>query len=201
MQVASEAGAPTSRLSWRVIVAVGLTSMSLLLLVVPGEMVMPGLDLTALLPGGCSRGQGILTFLALLIVGFALSLTFIVAGVIGIVLTVSRRRGGVTTLILVNAIVATVFLTPPLTFSAGDFLSWNDLVLGGFLDIAPGFLALGSAVLLLSTLRRLSRRFAATLIVSCLLLLPGAAGLTVFAIDVAAGGVHQTQNSPTGARC
>lgn len=201
MQAATEAGARMPPLPPRVIVGLCLAGVTLLLLVVPGDMILPILVLPAPHVGGCFNPLAGLFMVIVFGLGFLLSLLLIGVGTVGIVLATKRVRGGLITAVLVDAVIATLFLASPLSFTPGEFASSSELMRNGVFYMLFALVPLASAVLLLTPKPyRSSRAFVVTLIVACLLLLPGAGGVTAFAIEVMGSGVHQTQTTPTSSQ-
>src|SRR5690348_13597896 len=186
------------RLPLRATLGLIATGISLVILVFPGDMILPLFALMPVTPhmGGCANFLAPLVALAFFGLGILLSLGLIVVGIVAIVLTALRVSGGPTMAVVVNAIVATLLLVMP--FSLGDpgRLDQSELGLAVLMAIAA-VIPLAGALLLLG--RSPSRTYVATLVTAAVLLLPGAAGLTVLALDLGGIAVLQTQaTTPAG---
>lgn len=189
------------RLSVRAVLGLVATGITLLLLVFPGDMVLPLLALTPVFPhmGGCANFLAPLVALAFFGVGILLSFALIVTGIVAIVLTALQVRGGSAIAVVLNAIVATLLLVTPLSMGSPGGLDQGMLGLAVLTAAAAVFPLAGTVLLSTRSLYRSSRAYVATLIVAVVLLLPGAAGLTVLALDLGGIGVFQTvTTTPVG---
>lgn len=189
------------RLPLRAILGLIATGISLLILVFPGQMILP---LYALMPftphmGGCANFLAPFVFLFFFGLGILASLALICTGITAIVLTALRVAGGSATAVLVNAIVATLLLVVPLSMGGPGGLDQTFVGLAVLTAAAAVFPIAGTLLLSTRALYRSSRTYVATLVVAGVLLVPGAVGLTVLALDLGGIAVFQTQTTtPAG---
>jgi hypothetical protein len=189
------------RLPLRATLGLIATGISLVILVFPGDMILPLFALMPVTPhmGGCANFLAPLVALAFFGLGILLSLGLIVVGIVAIVLTALRERGGPTMAVVVNAIVATLLLVMPFSLGGPGGIDQSGLGLAVLTAVAAAIPLAGALFLLGRSLYRSSRTYVATLVTAAVLLLPGAAGLTVLALDLGGIAVLQTQTTtPAG---
>jgi hypothetical protein len=197
MQSAGVLVARKPRLPLRVILGLCATGVSLFILVIPGEMILPAFALEPLYPrmGGCANFLAPLVFLVFLALGVLISVGLIAVGVTAIVLAARQARGGVATAVVVNAVVAMLLLVMPLSAGGSGTVDQSSLGLYVLSAACAVFPLSGTILLLGPSYYRSPRRFAVTLITAVVLLLPGAAGLTLLGLDL--GGVVSHAPSAT----
>jgi hypothetical protein len=185
------------RLPLRVILGLCATGVSLFILVFPGEMILPAFALMPVFPrmGGCANFLAPVVFLAFFALGVIISLVLVVVGITAIVLTAKRVRGGLTTAVVVNAVVAMLLLVTPLSAAGSSTLDQGTLALYTLAAVCAVFPLAGTILLLAPALHGSSRRYVATLIATGLLLLPGAAGLTVLGLDLGGAAVFPASST------
>jgi hypothetical protein len=175
-------------LTRRIKFGLGATAVTLVLLVFPGQMVLPLYALLPLMPrmGGCANFLAPVIFIIFIGAGFLLSVVLIIIGIVAIVLAAVRKRIGLVGAVLVNAAVVSLLLLTPLDFPAsGDPGAFGLYVLLAICALIPA----AAMVLLLSrTVFRSwwhsSRPFIATAVAAGLLVLPGAAGTVALGFQV-----------------
>lgn len=182
------------RLSWRIKAGIGATILSLLALVVAGQMELPLSALTLLMPrpGGCFNPGAIPAVIAFGL-GFLMSAALILIGIIGLVMVGLGVRAGLVIAVVINAIVATLLLIPSITWGSAP----PDLELFGTLAACALAPAAGIVLLLKPSAFRSSKSFVATVIVAGVLLVPGALGGVALGLELA--GVAVTQPAQTQA--
>jgi hypothetical protein len=171
-------------------------------------MVLPLIPLMSLTPhvprGGCFNLLAAPITLAFFGAAFVISLMLIAVGISAIVLAALQARGGITTAVIVNVIVATLLLAVPLGLIESGPLDSGSRELAALLAGSAVFPLAGASLLLSRSLYRSSRTFVATLVVAGLLLVPGVASLAGFGLDLAGVAVFSAASSSTGgqaARC
>ena len=185
------------RLPLRVIIGLCATGVSLFILVLPGELILPAFALTPLYPrmGGCANFLAPLVFVAFLALGVVISLALIGVGITAIVLTATRVRGGLATAVVVNAIIATLLLVMPLSEPGRGGLDEGSLGLYTLAAVCSVFPLAATILLLAPSLYRASRTYVAMLIATGLLLLPGAGGLTVLGLELGGAAVFSAPST------
>jgi hypothetical protein len=183
------------RLPLRVILGLCATGVSLFILVIPGELILPASALEPLYPrmGGCANFLAPVVFLLFFALGILISLGLIAVGITAIVLAALRARGGLATAVVVNVVVATLLLVFPLSAGGLGGVDQSSLGLFALLAACAVFPLSGTILLLGPSYYRSPRTFVVTLVAAVVLLLPGAAGLTVLGLDL--GGV--VSHTPT----
>ena len=163
------------------------TAGSVLILVFPGLLELPivivdplvqavGSQCPSLLGGAIRLGVDV-------VLGFLISLLLITVGVAALAMIGRRARTAFTVGVVFNTIVASLLLTTSMTVPWGSYEGGQWLV--EMLSLC-GLVPLAGAILMLDpSLFQSSRQFAATLLSAALLLSPGAAGVTVFGLQVA----------------
>jgi len=197
MQSAGVLVARKPRLPLRAILGLCATGVSLFILVFPGQMLLPAFALMPVYPrtGGCANFLAPVVFLAFFALGIIISLALIVVGITAIVLTALRVRGGLVTSVVMNAIIATLLLVMPLSAAGFGALDQGVVGLYALAAVCAVFPLAGTILLLAPSLYSSSRTHVATLITAGMLLLPGAAGLTVLGLDLSGVAVFQ---APSG---
>ena len=188
----------------RVVAGICLTTVSMLLLVFPGGFEMPLMAVAPLLSGRASPCFNFLALpLVLVVFGFGALLTvgLLAVGITAIVLTLTQVPGGLISAVLVNVVVASLYLLFLSNLTPGDFSGHNELATTGLFYSAVAAVPLAASALLLSpSLYRTARTFVVTLVVAGILLLPGAVGLAVFGLNVA-GVTVATSSHPSSTHC
>ncbi len=184
----------------RIKVGIGLTVVSLVILVLPGTMELPLSALEPLWPhmGGCANFLIPLVLLAFFAIGFLLSAALIVFGIVAVILAGMGKAFGLIASILVNAVVATLLLLPSITFGPGP-VDPQELGLFGLLA-ACAVVPIAAVALLLRPAEFRSRwrspgPLAAICVIVALLLAPGAVGLATFGLELGGFNVQQVQTS------
>lgn len=189
----------------RVVIGLCMTGLSVILLVFPGDLVMPmtvSAPLFRVLPSPCFNFLALPFVIALFGVGILLSIGLIVVGLTAIVLTAVQVPGGLITAVLFNVTVATLFLLVPATFSANEFSSRGELATNGAFYAAAALVPLAAAALMLArSFYRSSSSFLATVVVVSVLLLPGALSVTAFGLTLAGVPVMTVQPASRAAHC
>jgi hypothetical protein len=184
-----------STLPRRIKFGLGATGVSLLLLVLPGQMVLPLTPLTHLMPRwtGCANFGSPALGLAFIGLAILISCALIGLGLAAIVGTALRNRFGLVGAVGINAVVISLLLATPLDL----WLIQDSDALGLYIRLDTYALVPAAAlVLLLSPTTfaawwRSPRPFLVTAVATALLLLPGAAGLVSLGLQV--GGVSSAQ--------
>ncbi len=195
-------------LARRTRIGIGATVVTLVLLVYPGQMVLPVTAMTPLMPraGGC--GNFLIGIVGLAFFGLA----FLVSGALiglGIVAVAAASRGnriGLVGAVLINAVVISLLLMTPLGFSPTQDLGAFGLY--AVLTICAVIPATALVLLLSPTdfgsRWQSGRPFIATAVAAGLLLLPGAAGtvaLGLQVVSVTSSHPAASATAPTSARC
>jgi hypothetical protein len=186
-----QAASTRPRLPLRLKVGLGVTGLSLFLLIFPGQMALPLTALTPLMPrmGGCANFGAPIVFVAFFGVAILLSAALIGLGIASIVLTALRVRIGLLGAIVINASVMSLLLISPLDFSLGTDPGAMSLYV--FLSACAVVPATALALLLspatFASWWRAPRAFLVTAIVVAVLLVPGAIGLV--SLGLQAGGI------------
>jgi len=194
MQASLAVAPPRRRISVRLIVGLILTGLSLFLLFFPGDMLLPIFDIPVMpRMGGCANFLGPVIFLFFLLLGVVVSIALIIVGIVAIVLTATKVRGGLTMAVVVDAVIASLLLMPSLgelNYGATDSGQLGTAAVTAVFAVIP----LAATVLLLARSQYRSRHsFVAALVATCLVLAPGGVGVAVLALEL--GGVIQ---APSG---
>jgi len=199
MAEASIVIAPRSpRMPWRIRIGLGLTVLTLVIVVFPGTMILPLAVLTPILPTphGCFNFLAPLLFLAFFAVGALISLFILGLGTAGVIMGAVRNPAGLVIAVLVDATVASLLLLSPVTVTGS---------LSGGAD--PGLFAVFAAcavipvgaivLLLLPSAYPWRRLFVATVAAAALLLVPGAVGGAAFGLQAAGISTPPPATTPT----
>ena len=184
----------------------GVTAVSLVLLILPGEMGLPFTALTPFMPhtSGCANFFGPVLFLGFFVLAVLISGALITLGTVAVVLAALGNRFGLLGAIAINAVVMSLLLGSPLGFSLGQ--DPGALSLYVFLSVCA-LIPAAALVLLLSPTTfaswwRAPRAFLVTAIVTGVLLLPGAIGLVSLGLQVSSvSAVQPATPTPTGVGC
>ncbi len=181
----------------RIKVGLVLTGVSLVLLVYPGFMALPVIALTPLIPhtGGCANFAAGIVAVAFFGLAFLLSAALIVLGILGIIGTVLRSRIGLAVAVLINAVVLSLLLMPPLDVSTQHGF---DVVLTVSALIPAAALALLLSPAVFGSWWHGGRPFVVVVVAAGLLLLPGVAGTVVLGLQMAGMSFSQSAPSQTG---
>ena len=175
------------RLTRRIKFGIAATAASVMLLVFPGQMVLPLYALFPLIPrGGCANFLAGFIFVAVLAVGFILSVVLIILGILFVVLATLRKRTGLVGAVLLNAVIFSLLLLIPLDSQP----STDPGALGLYVLLAICALIPAAALVLLLSRTvfrswwQSSGPFIATAVAAGLLVLPGAAGTVALGFQV-----------------
>lgn len=200
MQATAQPAQPRRPVPLRIRFGIGLTVLSLVILVLPGTMELPLSALEPLWPhmGGCANLLIPLVGLAFFAVGFLLSAALIVFGIVAVILAGMGRSFGLISSILVNAVVATLLLLPSITFGPGP-VDPQELGLFGLLA-ACAVVPIAAVALLLQPAEfrsrwRSPRPLAAICVIVALVLAPGAVGLAAFGLELGGINVQHVQTT------
>lgn len=181
-------------------VGIGATVLTLLILVIPGQMELPLTVLIPLMPKNhsCFNPAAPFVFLVFLGLGLFLSLGLFAVGIVGVVLAAIGTRAGLVMSVLFNAVVTSLLLIPPITFSAYGPPDPGSLGLFAVLAVCAIVPVAAMVLLLVPAAYRWSRLFMATALVAGLLLVPGAVGGVAFGLELAGLTVIQPAPSDAG---
>jgi len=200
MQAMAQPAQPRRPVPRRIKFGIGLTVLSLVILVLPGTMELPLSALEPLQPrmGGCANLLIPLVGVAFFVIGFLLSAALIVFGIVAVILAGMGRGFGLVASILVNAVVATLLLLPSITFGPGP-VDPQELGLFGLLA-ACAVVPVAAVALLLRPAEFRShwpsrRPLAAICVIVALVLAPGAAGLVGFGLELGGFNVQHVQTT------
>jgi hypothetical protein len=179
----------------RIKFGLGATGVSLLLLILPGQMVLPLTAMTRLMPRwtGCANFGSPALGLAFFGLAILISCALIGLGIAAIAGTALRNRFGLVGAVAINAVVISLLLATPLNL----WLVRDSDALGLYIRLDTYALVPAAALVLLlspttfASWWRSPRAFLVTAVATALLLLPGAAGLVSLGIQV--GGMSSSQ--------
>jgi hypothetical protein len=181
VQNVGEAATVKPPLTGRLKFGIGLTALSVVILVFPGGLALPVYALIAFLPrpGGCAASGAAIVFVAFLVAGLVLSGLLIAFGIATVVLTALRKRTSLVAAVLFNAIVVSLLVLAPLGYPTSS----DSARLGVYVTLAIcAVIPVTALVLLLSPAAFSSwfhsrGPFVVTCVLVGLLLLPGPVGL------------------------
>ena len=188
---------PKPSLPRRVKVGIGATVVSLVFLAYPGQFALPVIVLIPLMPKstGCFNFLAPFVFLLFVGVSLLLSVAIVGVGIVAVVLAALRFQAGLVMAVVFNAIVASLLLIGPLSFSAYGAPDQGEFGLFALLAGCAIVPIAALVLLLVPAAYRSSRVFTVTALAAALLLLPGVAGGVAFGLELAGFTVSQPANS------
>jgi len=186
------------RMLWRIRIGLGLTALTLVIVVYPGMMALPLAVLSPLMPTphGCFNFLAPFLFLGFLAAGGLISLSIIGLGIFAVFMGGARFRVGLVIAVLVDALVASLLLLAPVT-DTGYLSSGHDLRVFALFS-AFAVIPIGAMVLLLlPSAYRGPRLFVATTAAAILVLVPGAVGAAAFGLQAAGISIPPSAATPS----